>query len=183
MADQGEQPGKLRRPLHIGSERAASRAQCGLGMGQGVVRLGSLCPGPGLQDHPLLPTRCPQMRPTRPNLILCGHAPFLPSLSSGSFFTTAPSCTSPTCPNTAPEDRAPQIVSFPQQVCAHVCTQLCLFATLWIMAHQAPLSMGFSRQEYWRGLPFPSSGDLSNPSIEQGSPGSPACIAGRVFTI
>ena len=37
-----------------------------------------------------------------------------------------------------------------------------LFATLWIVAHQAPLSMGFLRQEYWSGLPFPSSGDLSD---------------------
>ena len=45
-----------------------------------------------------------------------------------------------------------------------------LFATLWTVAHQAPLSMGFSRQEYWSGLPFPSPGDLPNPGIEPGSP-------------
>ena len=45
-----------------------------------------------------------------------------------------------------------------------------LFATLWAVAHQAPLSMGFSRQEYWSGLPFPSPGDLSNPGIEPWSP-------------
>ena len=45
-----------------------------------------------------------------------------------------------------------------------------LFATPWTVARQAPLSMGFSRQEYWSGLPFPSSGDLSNPGIEPGSP-------------
>ena len=38
------------------------------------------------------------------------------------------------------------------------------------IAHQAPLSMGFSRQEYWSGLPFPSPGDLPNPKIEPGSP-------------
>ena len=36
-------------------------------------------------------------------------------------------------------------------------------ATPWTIAHQAPLSMGFSRQEYWCGLPFPSPGDLGNP--------------------
>ena len=42
--------------------------------------------------------------------------------------------------------------------------------TLWTVARQAPLSMGFSRQEYWNGLPFPSSGDLPNPGIELGSP-------------
>ena len=45
-----------------------------------------------------------------------------------------------------------------------------LFATLWTVARQAPLSMGFSRQEYWSGLPFPSPGDLPNPGIEPGSP-------------
>ena len=45
-----------------------------------------------------------------------------------------------------------------------------LFATLWTVAYQAPLSVGFSRQEYWSGLPFPSPGDLPNPGIEPGSP-------------
>ena len=45
-----------------------------------------------------------------------------------------------------------------------------LFATLWTVAHQAPLSMGFSRQEYWSGLPFPSPGDLPDPGIEPRSP-------------
>ena len=42
--------------------------------------------------------------------------------------------------------------------------------TPWTVAHQAPLSMGFSRQEYWRGLPFPSPGDLPNPEIEPRPP-------------
>ena len=41
-----------------------------------------------------------------------------------------------------------------------------LFVTPWTVARQAPLSMGFSRQEYWSGLPFPSPGDLPNPGIE-----------------
>ena len=45
-----------------------------------------------------------------------------------------------------------------------------LFATPWTVAHQAPPSMGFSRQEYWSGLPFPSPGDLPNPGIESRSP-------------
>ena len=40
----------------------------------------------------------------------------------------------------------------------------------WTVAHQAPLSMEFSRQEYWNGLPFPSPGDLPDPGIEPGSP-------------
>ena len=41
-----------------------------------------------------------------------------------------------------------------------------LFATPWTVAHQAPPSLGFSRQEYWSGLPFPSPGDLPNPGID-----------------
>ena len=45
-----------------------------------------------------------------------------------------------------------------------------LFVTLWTVAHQVPPSMGFSRQEYWSGLPFPSPGDLPNPRIEPRSP-------------
>ena len=45
-----------------------------------------------------------------------------------------------------------------------------LFATLWAVAHQAPLSMGFSKQEYQSGLPFPSPGDLPDPRIEHTSP-------------
>ena len=45
-----------------------------------------------------------------------------------------------------------------------------LFATLWTIAHQAPPSVGFSRQEYWSGLPFPSPGDLPDPGIEPRSP-------------
>ena len=45
-----------------------------------------------------------------------------------------------------------------------------LFVTPWIVAHQAPLSMGFSRQEYQSGLPFPSPGDLSDPGVEPRSP-------------
>ena len=43
-------------------------------------------------------------------------------------------------------------------------------AAPWTVAHQAPLSMGFSRQEYWSGLPFPSPGDLPDPGIKPGSP-------------
>ena len=45
-----------------------------------------------------------------------------------------------------------------------------LFATPWTVAYKAPLSMEFSRQEYWSGLPFPSPGDLPDPRIEPGSP-------------
>ena len=56
-----------------------------------------------------------------------------------------------------------------------------LFATLWTLAHQAPLSMGFSRQEHWSGLPFPFPGVLPNAEIEPASSESPS-LAGRFFT-
>ena len=45
-----------------------------------------------------------------------------------------------------------------------------LFAIPWTVAYQAPLSMGFSRQEYWSGLPFPSPGKIPNPGIEHRFP-------------
>jgi len=55
------------------------------------------------------------------------------------------------------------------------------FAIPWAVAHQAPLSMEFSRQEYWSGLPFPPSGDLANPGIKSASFASPS-LPGRFFT-
>ena len=63
---------------------------------------------------------------------------------------------------------------------AHVCvlssfSHVWLFATPWTIAHQAPLSLGFSRQEYWNGLPCPPPGDLPDPGME------PALV-GRFFT-
>ena len=69
----------------------------------------------------------------------------------------------------------------------HICAQcLCvlscvrLFASPWALVHQAPLSMGFFRQEYWSALLFLSPGDLPDPGIKTASPGSPA-LAGRFF--
>ena len=56
-----------------------------------------------------------------------------------------------------------------------------VFVTLWTVAHQAPLSMGFSRQEYWSGLPCPPLGDVPYPGLEPMSPASPA-LAGGFFT-
>ena len=58
------------------------------------------------------------------------------------------------------------------------CPTLC---DLWTVAHQAPLSMGFSRQEYWSEFPCPPPGDLPDPGIEPESLESPA-LAGRFFT-
>ena len=64
--------------------------------------------------------------------------------------------------------------------CVSVCSlgDVRLFVTPWTVAHQAPLFMGFSRQEYWNGLPFPSPGDLPDPGIEFESP----ALAGGFFT-
>ena len=60
----------------------------------------------------------------------------------------------------------------------HVCMLCCfgrvrLCETLWTAARQAPLSMGFPRQKYWRELPFPPPGDLPDPGIELMSPVAP----------
>ena len=55
------------------------------------------------------------------------------------------------------------------------------FVTPWTVACQAPLSMGFSRQEYWSGLPCPTPGDLPDPGIKPVSLASPA-LAGGFFT-
>jgi len=65
-------------------------------------------------------------------------------------------------------------LTLPYPLCVCVCVCVCvlalsqvrLFATPWTVARQAPLSMGFPRQEYWSGLPFPAPGDLPNPGIQ-----------------
>ena len=61
-------------------------------------------------------------------------------------------------------------------MCCHF-SHFWLFATPWTVARQAPLSMGFSRQEYWSGLPCPLPGDLPDPEIEPVSPASPVLQA------
>ena len=68
-----------------------------------------------------------------------------------------------------------------EQMCVCVCvcsvfSRVQLFETAWTIAHQAPLSMGFSQQEYWSKLPFPSPRDLPNPGIEPAFPASPALV-------
>ena len=66
-------------------------------------------------------------------------------------------------------------------LCAQTLCPVQLFATPWTVARQAPPSMGFSRQDSWSGLPFPSPGDLPDPGIEPTALASPA-LAGRYFT-
>ena len=65
----------------------------------------------------------------------------------------------------------PGAIFSPLALTLHMCvlshfSHVQLFVTLWTVAHQAPLSMGFSRQEYWSGLPCPPPGDLLDPGIE-----------------
>ena len=61
-----------------------------------------------------------------------------------------------------------------------VLSRVQLFVTPWTIAHQAPLSVGFSKQDYWSGLPFPFPGDLPDPGIETVFLVSPA-FPGRFF--
>ena len=65
----------------------------------------------------------------------------------------------------------------------HACilSRVRFFVTSWTVARQAPLSMGFSRQEYWNGLPFPTPGELADPGIKPTSSVAPA-LTGRCFT-
>ena len=76
----------------------------------------------------------------------------------------------------------PACFHFPAE-CPHACvpSRVQLFATLWTVARQAPLSMGFSRQEHWSGLPCPPPEDLPSPGIKPTSFTSPV-FAGRFFT-
>ena len=62
-----------------------------------------------------------------------------------------------------------------------VCSPVRLFVTPWTVVHQAPLSMGFSGQKYWSGLPFPPPGDLHNPGIEPSSPARVSCSGGWIL--
>ena len=82
----------------------------------------------------------------------------------------------------APEDGSLDLVN--RGVCVHVShlSPVVLFVTLWTIAHQAALSMGFSRQEYWSGFPLPPPGNLPDLGIETLSPVSPALECGFFTT-
>ena len=67
------------------------------------------------------------------------------------------------------------------KVCAQLLSHVWFFATPWVIACQAPPSMGFSKKEYWSGLPFPAPGDLLDPEIKPKPLLSPV-LAGAVFT-
>ena len=68
------------------------------------------------------------------------------------------------------------------QVGVESLSRVCLTVTSRTIAYQAPLSFGFSRQEYWNGLPFPPPGDLPNPGIKPVSPASSALASGFITT-
>ena len=67
-------------------------------------------------------------------------------------------------------------------MCVCVLSPVQLFETSWTVVLQAPLSLEFSRQEYWSGLPFPPSGDLPDPGLELETPVSPAFVGGFFTT-
>ena len=64
----------------------------------------------------------------------------------------------------------PEYFTWIKSTCVLVACRVRLFVTPWTVAHQAPLSMKFFRQEYWNELPFPTPGDLPDPETEPGSP-------------
>ena len=67
-------------------------------------------------------------------------------------------------------------------VCVQSLSHVWLFAAPWTVTHQAPLSIRFSRQEYWNGLPFPTPGDIPDPGIKPASFASPALVGGFFTT-
>ena len=88
----------------------------------------------------------------------------LNSQNSGDELHESVSAVKTQCPNSGQWRRS----------CVHVLICIQLFVTSWTVIHQTPLSMEFSRQEYWSGLPFPPPGDLPKPGFKPKSPVSPA---------
>ena len=72
------------------------------------------------------------------------------------------------------------VLQFPRACMLSRFSRVHLFVTPWTVAHQAPLSMGFSRQEYWRGLPFPPPGNIPNPGFEPVCTFSISCTGRQV---
>ena len=98
----------------------------------------------------------------------------LSSLRKGLFFVYTHICSHPhTYTNTHVHAYIHTYIYMKMAIKSSVCVldaQSCLFAIQWTLAHQTPLSMGFSRQEYWSELPVHSPGDLPNPGIQPTSP-------------
>ena len=79
--------------------------------------------------------------------------------------------------------REHEVIHMKEKVKVKSLSRVQLFATPWTVAYQAPQTMGFSRQGYWSGLPFPSPGDLPNPAIEPRDGTRVSCIGGRRFNL
>ena len=95
-------------------------------------------------------------------------------------FTVAKTWKQTKCPSTDEQIKMRYIHTM--DYCCFVVMLCPTLATPWIEAHQASLSMGFSRQEYWSGLPFPFPGDHPDPGINSASLAGVSCIAGGFFT-
>ena len=119
---------------------------------------------------------CPFTDPTIQSMQLPMHSSSIqPAINHSSSYPTAQLFTSPTVlySTSMTEDlpgKPDMLMQYPVQSKVKSLSHVRLFATLWTVAYQASPSMGFSRQEYWSGLPFPSPGDLPDPGIEPGSP-------------
>ena len=116
------------------------------------------------------------------------HPSRSPCLFSRSHLPDAPSAPKPFTQALVPEERKPSSsrCAHSHQLGLHVCvlsglSHVQLFVTPWTVAHQAPLSRGFCRQDYWSGLPCPSPGDLPNSGLKPASLTAPA-LAGGFFT-
>ena len=139
----------------------------------GDESLGSLIQTPtpfwGLFVHNLIPSQRSYLQYSN-TLILERHKSSIWSTLTGQRWTHFPAQKSSEVPLLV---NKLHLVSYDRSTHIHTQKSLSrvrLFATPWIVAHQALPSMGFSRHEYWSGLPFPSPGDLPDPEIEPGSP-------------
>ena len=118
--------------------------------------------GPAWQSpSPLL-----QVQQDHPKGLWCGQGHRPPEGRGGAWIVPS------LCPSRSPTTLGPQL-----RLCAKSLSRVCLSVTLWTVAYQAPLSMGFSRQEYCSRLPCPPAGTLPNPGTEPTSPVSPALQA------
>ena len=118
------------------------------------------------------------MSPLPPCSTIKGCWEWYSNLLTGLFFSTlAPTVLPPHRRQIRPHSKSDYI-----RACVCVFSPVQLFVTLWTVTCQAPLSMGFSRQEYWNGLPFPPLEDFPDPGIEPASPSIPGWQVGSFTT-
>ena len=119
----------------------------------------------------------------QPRWNVCGHSQRGPLFTRPQTCTAQPSGFQLTSPRLWKllQSCVMSVAFYTEIVCMRTLSGVWLFVTLWTVARQAPLSMGFPRQEYWSGMPFCPPGDLANPGIEPISVLSPA-LADGFFT-